>query len=731
MHQKSQIKSYFKVLLSFFSLIFFSLSLYSQSNDDCLTCHSDKDLTMEKHNKKISLFVNENELKSSSHYKLKCISCHTGFDAENLPHKEKIDPINCKNCHKDAAVKHPFHPQMIKSTGTSGTKDLDCKGCHGLHNISVITSSEKSPVQAKKLNEFCGKCHKEKINKFVHSAHSKASEKGVQGAPNCITCHKSAITNVNIKIDTLQIKQNQEKLCLSCHLDNPDVRSRITPTAGFIKAYENSVHGRALHKGNSKAANCVSCHTSHEVEKGNNPNSTVFKLNVYKTCEKCHTKIANEYNGSVHAVGIQKGNMDSPTCTNCHGEHNILKHNDPSSPVASQNVSAQVCSPCHSSVKLSDKFGLAANKVQTFKDTYHGLALRGGSSEAANCASCHGYHNIKSSSDSASSIHKINLVKTCGKCHPGANQNFAVGTVHVTMEKAEEPILYWISTIYLILIFTLIGGMLLHNLLDFIKKAKRKQLIRRGIIQEHKYGHSLYLRMTLSERIQHFSLLISFFTLVLTGFMLRFPDTWWVKHIRDLSEHAFEYRSLLHRIAAVVMVSASVYHLVYLFFTKRGKQLLYDLLPRYNDLKNAISVMKYNLGISETKPKLDRFSYIEKAEYWALVWGTLIMTATGFIMWFDNTFIGILTKLGWDIARTVHYYEAWLAFLAIIVWHLYFVIFNPDIYPMNLTWLKGTITEEEMEEEHPIELERIKKQEELKSNLSEVNQPQKLNNEQN
>jgi cytochrome b subunit of formate dehydrogenase len=224
--------------------------------------------------------------------------------------------------------------------------------------------------------------------------------------------------------------------------------------------------------------------------------------------------------------------------------------------------------------------------------------------------------------------------------------------------------------------------------------------------------------MNLDERIQHATLAISFLLLVITGFMLSYPNSWWVSHIRDLSSEAFEYRSLIHRISAVVMVAVSLYHIYYVIFTKRGKTLIKDLLPRYKDIRDAIGVAKFNLGISKQKPKLDRFSYVEKAEYWALVWGTIVMTATGIIMWFDNTFMGILTKLGWDIARTVHYYEAWLAFLAIVFWHFYFVIFNPDVYPMNLAWWKGTITEEEMADEHPLELERIKSQE--KSDSSEL-----------
>jgi cytochrome b subunit of formate dehydrogenase len=159
------------------------------------------------------------------------------------------------------------------------------------------------------------------------------------------------------------------------------------------------------------------------------------------------------------------------------------------------------------------------------------------------------------------------------------------------------------------------------------------------------------------------------------------------------------------------MVLASAYHLYYIFLVPRGKQLLRDLLPVREDITEALGVMKYNLGISPTKPKLGRFSYVEKAEYWALIWGTVVMSATGIILWFDNTFLNLLTKLWWDVARTIHYYEAWLATLSIIIWHFYFVIFNPDSYPINFAFWKGTLTEEEMAEEHPRELEELKRQE--------------------
>ena len=260
------------------------------------------------------------------------------------------------------------------------------------------------------------------------------------------------------------------------------------------------------------------------------------------------------------------------------------------------------------------------------------------------------------------------------------------------------------------MIIVIIGGMFIHNIVDFFKKSRRKMLMRRGLLVEEHRGTGLYIRMTVSERIQHVSMMISFMTLVITGFMLRFPEAWWVVSIRNFSPNLFEIRSIIHRVAAVVMIIDCLYHIYYLLLTKRGRQLLIDIFPKIDDVYDAYMVLKYNFGFSKTKPEFGRFSYIEKSEYWALVWGTIVMSVTGLFMWFDNTFLGIWGKDGYDIVRTIHYFEAWLAFLAIVVWHLYFVIFNPDTYPMNLAWITGKLSESEMEEEHPKELRKIKEE---------------------
>jgi cytochrome b subunit of formate dehydrogenase len=582
----------------------------------------------------------------------------------------------------------------------------------------VSTKAQGSKFSSAKLNDFCGSCHSTVAKAFTESSHAHALASGVKGAPTCIECHRNPIARVTPAQDSTQIKVAQEKLCLSCHLDDPNVKARMSPTAGFIRAYEESVHGASLHGGNGKAANCVDCHGSHEMQKGSTPTSRVAKANIPQTCAKCHASVAEEFNYSVHGMAVKNGVSSAPVCTDCHGEHNILKTNDPKSPVAAGNVSSQVCSPCHSSVKLNQKYGLANDRFKSFADSYHGLASSAGDVEVANCGSCHGIHDIKPSSDPTSRISKSNLVKTCGTCHPGANENFTKGAVHVIASEKQDDVLYFVSTAYIFLIIATVGGMLFHNIIDFRRKAKRQLMYRRGLIPRPPAAHRLYLRMSLNERLQHATLVISFFVLVLTGFALKYPDAWWVAPVRNISPLMFDLRGILHRIAGVVMVAASLYHLYYIFFVPRGKELIRDLLPKMADLTDAVGVLKYNLGFSPFKPKFARFSYIEKAEYWALIWGTIVMAATGVILWFDNTFLGLLTKLWWDVARTIHYYEAWLATLSIIVWHFYFVMFNPDIYPINLAFWKGTLTEEEMEEEHPLELEEIHRAE-MRKDLSE------------
>jgi len=422
---------------------------------------------------------------------------------------------------------------------------------------------------------------------------------------------------------------------------------------------------------------------------------------------------------SIHGAAMAQGVTKSPVCTDCHGEHSIRAARDPASRVSVASVS-QTCAHCHEAEGITEKYGIPGGRLETYAESFHGLAARGGSKVVANCASCHGFHDIRPSSDPRSAIHKDNLPATCGKCHPSAGENFAKGAVHVALTAREEPILFYVRNFYLLLIVVTISGMSLHNGLDFFRKLRREYrrrgggpaTVASGGYNSHGQGPQRWVeRLTLSERWQHALLAVSFLVLVYTGFALKFPDTWLFAWFVAL-EKGYALRSWVHRGAAVVMVLACVWHVAYLP-TRRGHSHLLAMLPRSQDVKEAAQNFAYLLGLRSEPARFDRFSYVEKAEYWAVIWGSVVMVVTGFMLWFENFTLRYLAKWMLDLATLVHYYEAWLATLAIIVWHFYSVIFNPDVYPMNWTWLTGKISEDMLRHEHPREYERLRERGEL------------------
>jgi cytochrome b subunit of formate dehydrogenase/ribosomal protein S27AE len=675
----------------------------------CIECHQDSTLVMQKEGRPLSLHVTTAEVERSVHGAFDCTDCHEGLDVDAIPHATPMPRVDCLSCHEKTAAKHPFHARLALDPVPTG-QDTDCTACHGSHGVTPVADSTFAFLRTRQA-DACGRCHEVESEHFKLSAHGHLLKISPEKAPDCLDCHQKTTGGRMNGSASLEQKLAQNALCSSCHVDQPDVAGGKLRPKGFVASFERSVHGAALQQGKAEAANCVDCHGAHEMNPAVLADARVNHRQQIVTCGKCHETEANHFSDSVHATALQKGNRDAPACTDCHGEHDILVHTDAASPVHARNVAQQVCASCHDSLRLTRKYGLASHAFQSFADSYHGLAVRGGAVEVVNCASCHDSHAIKSHLDPTSTVHKDNLVQTCGQCHPGANTRFTVGSVHVSSSRAGtggEAILYWISTLYILLIFVVVGGMVLHNGLDFVKKLRRKLAIQKGEIEEPHVAHRLYLRMTVHERLQHAVLVISFVLLVITGFMLRYPEAWWVVTIRNLSANAFEWRSLIHRVAGVVLIVAGVWHVGYLGFTRPGRELFRALLPRWRDVTDPWRVLRYNVGLASTKPAFGRFSYIEKTEYWALVWGTILMGVTGGVLWFDNTSMGLFTKLGFDIARAIHFYEAILATLAIIVWHFYFVIFNPDVYPMNLAWLTGRMSELEMLEEHPAELARLK-----------------------
>jgi formate dehydrogenase gamma subunit len=527
----------------------------------------------------------------------------------------------------------------------------------------------------------------------------------------CLECHgdktltktNAAGKEVSLFVDVAKLAASVHKtnLCASCHADitskHPDDEVPAQPAnckgchEKQSASYGASVHGLALAKGQKGSANCSDCHDGHTILPPTSPDSPLHFSRLAETCGACHEQAAKDVEESVHGKAVAAGHRDAPTCTDCHLEHKIeaLKSS------SSLKISVDVCSRCHASERMNTKYNLPPDRVKTFFDSYHGLAAQYGSTLAANCASCHGVHKILPSADPRSSIYKTNLVVTCGKCHPGATDNFAQSKVHVDAAATSggagvgEQINRWVRRIYLVLIVGTIGFMLVHNLLLFGKKVRAR----------YRAADLTVVRMSLPQRAQHIVLAVSFIALAVTGFALKFPDSW-VGKVMGSSEM---FRSWSHRIAGVVLLVAGVYHVIYLLTKPEGRQLVKDFLPVKKDLKDVADSAKYLTGLSPTKAKIGRFGYAEKMEYWAVVWGTVIMGVTGLVIWFKMDVTKFLPRWAVDVCTTIHYYEAILACLAIVVWHFYHVIFDPDVYPLNWACWNGKVTKHWQEEEHPLE----------------------------
>lgn len=649
---------------------FFIATSLALENGECYSCHGDSGiLKMSKEElegmvtplspKKIdrkykkqfgglSLYTNPEIYKSSIHGDVSCMDCHS--DIKDLPHPQVLEVVECKNCHEDIGktFENDLHYLSFKNGGTDAPL---CQDCHGTHDIL-----------------------------------SKRSNKS--------TVHPI----------------NEGKTCARCHEDGEIVKKYSITIPHPYNAYEKSIHAKAITNGKTNSATCSSCHGYHTIKPSNNPKSPTNKVNEPKTCSTCHADSYEAYIKSTHGKAVLKGNMDSPVCSDCHNEHDIQSKTEPTSTIYPTAISKTTCTRCHGSERINQKYGMASSTVKSYADSYHGLIDRYGSTATANCASCHGSHNILPSTDLRSLTHPVNLAKTCSTCHPGVGPNFAKGKVHLgpvtikTMREAtlEENIYFFIRITYIILIISVIGVMIIHQSLDYFSKLS-------VLYKKLKAQNRPYIRLNLNERIQHIVLMVSFIVLALSGFALSF-------HLAPPFIDGTQWeaiRRIIHRVAALIFVLLSLYHLSYITFTSRGREILKAFMPIPQDIWDVIQQLKFYLGLTDRRPKFGKYSYIEKAEYLALFWGAVIMIVTGAMLWFKTEATAIIPKWGLDVADLIHFMEALLASLAILVWHFYYVIINPDVSPMNLTWLIGGLTEEEMEYKHPLELEEIKERESI------------------
>lgn len=606
--------------------------------------------------------------------------------------QEEYEPItsaDCITCHEKSKHDTDFNEDLAHSAHAG----FDCLDCHQDRATNPHQADEGFVVGC----QGCRACHEEQSEQY--QAHGRESIGGCEDVPTCADCHGDHDVLPSSVKNSKTHPVNMPQTCGKCHEDLEITTKYEILIDHPIQIYETSVHGQASKGGIYVAATCNDCHstgeTAHKIFSPGHPDSTINHFNIPRTCGKCHKAVEQDFFEGIHGQLVLRGETDAPVCTQCHGEHGILSSDDPESPVSSTKVAEMTCSPCHESISLTEKYGLTAGRYASFIDSYHGLKSKAGDVHVANCASCHGVHRILSSKDETSTIHPNNLQDTCGECHPGISLALATTSIHgIGGEGIQTKAAGIVKTIYIIAIVVIIGLMALHWIIDLIRQIVI--VMRRPQVR----------RMRLGELWQHHLLMSSFIVLVITGFSLRFAESW-ITSLFFGWEGGFALRGLIHRIAAVVLMFASAWHAIYLL-TPRGRRFLKDMMPKLRDFFEFVQKILYNLGLSKKPPRFKRFTYVEKAEYWALIWGNVVMILTGLLLWFDNFIVSIFPKGVLDVSLVIHYYEAILASLAILIWHMYATVFSPEVYPMNPSWLTGKMPRDMFEHEHPdAEIEEI------------------------
>jgi nitrate/TMAO reductase-like tetraheme cytochrome c subunit len=319
--------------------------------DDCLTCHSDAGLTRANGT---SLAVSSETFGKSIHGSFACVDCHADLATSEPPHPEKLDKVSCATCHDEpaAAFTQSVHHEL---QGKPGLNAPTCASCHGAHDI-LPSKDAASRTYALNLPRTCAACHGgqhlvgpkgEVADSYADSVHGRAVAKsGLLVAANCSSCHGAHdIRRKNDPASPVH-RTHIAATCAACH-------------EGIQKDYDTSVHAQLISHGNTGAAVCSDCHTSHRIQRHE---TEAWRLAVIDECGTCHVERISTYRDTYHGKVTELGFTRVAVCADCHGNHGILPASNPASMVSPQNL-VTTCRQCHANANENfTKYDPHANK---------------------------------------------------------------------------------------------------------------------------------------------------------------------------------------------------------------------------------------------------------------------------------------------------------------------------------------------------------------------------------
>jgi len=535
------------------------------------------------------------------------------------------------------------------------------------------------------------------------------AEKGMAIDPvDCLGCHSSKISAAHFGASA-----HGKNGCTSCHLEGVNLIKHMTGRVKLEKVNCARCHQKefgeqagSVHQ--QRGISCTGCHSDIHT-------STSWKHDkqlVLQKCTGCHTK-EKVYFTSVHGKAVFAGSKDAADCSDCHGLH-AIKQVQSAQTTEGRMFHSSVCIKCHADEKMMRRNHLTATAAETFLENYHGKGYRLGSpGGAAGCSDCHTAHAVLPQADPASSVNKNNVVAVCGSCHTNATPLFAQYFAHGShSDRKNYPLLYWTFLAMTGLLAGTFAVFWVHTLLwmfrGFVENREKQAALLEDKVHHLPGANKLYYRFQKRHIFLHFTVIISFLGLALTGLPLKFSDQVWAKTLMSFYG-GVHYAGLIHRGCAILtfyyFLGALLMSIDYLIIRKDIKgtilQRLFgpdSLMPNFRDLKDVIGMVRWFLFKGE-KPVFERWTYWEKFDFIAVFWGMFAIGGSGLMLWFPEFFGHFLPGWVLNVATIIHSDEALLATGFIFTVHFFNTHGRPEKFPMDFVIFNGQMTKEEFIEE--------------------------------